>query len=105
MQVTLKLYGNLKSFAPNRTESAVVDIVPGTSIAALLEQFGVPDDRVWMSALNDVVTDHGTVLHDGDVVEIFEPVGGGAQYQLRDRAQNELRGGAENKRRRCPNVF
>lgn len=77
MQITLKLYGNLKRFAPQKKETAVIDIAAGTTIAGLLAQFGVPDENVWMSVVNDVLVDETTVLRPGDVVEIFEPVGGG----------------------------
>ena len=77
MQVTLKLYGNIKRYAPNQKEIADVEVNIGTTIRALLDGFGVPDMQVWMSAVNDNVVDDSTELHDGDVLEIFEPIGGG----------------------------
>lgn len=77
MSVTIKLYGNLKRFAPNRTESAQVELQAQTSIAALLVSLGVPENGWWMAAVNDQVVDESTILHDGDHVEVFEPVGGG----------------------------
>jgi thiamine biosynthesis protein ThiS len=77
MQVTVKLYGNLKRHMPDKKEIASVELPPGTTIAALLARLGVPDSDVWMSALNDTVVSASTELHDGDVLEIFEPVGGG----------------------------
>ncbi len=77
MRITLKLYGNLKQYAPGKAESAQVEIGDGTTIRGLLERLGVPDKRVWMSAINDKVFDDSSELHDGDVLEVFEPVGGG----------------------------
>ncbi len=77
MRITCKLYGNLKSFAPARTETFQMEVEPGVIVAALLAQLGVPDDRVWMSVVNDNATDGGAVLHENDVLEVFEPVGGG----------------------------
>ena len=77
MKIGLKLYGNLKKFAPLKEETATIDIAPGTTIAELLARLGVPDAAVWMSAINDAVVNHSVVLRDGDVLEVFEPVGGG----------------------------
>ncbi len=79
MLVTVKLYGNLKRHMPNKTASAPVEIPPGTTIAALLARLGVPDHEVWMCALNDTVVPEFTELRDGDVLEVFEPVGGGGK--------------------------
>ncbi len=77
MRITLKLYGNLKKYMPDKHETAAMEVAPDTTIFRLLAQLGVPDSDVWMSAVNDAVVDQTTVLHDGDLVEIFEPVGGG----------------------------
>jgi thiamine biosynthesis protein ThiS len=79
MRVTVKLYGNLKRYLPEKKETAEMEIESGTTIRALLAQLGVPDSDVWMSAVNDQVVDDSTALRDGDVLEVFEPVGGGAK--------------------------
>ncbi len=77
MRITCKLYGNLKSFSPAKVETSEMEVEPGVTVAALLARLGVPDNRVWMSVVNDNATDGGATLHDGDVLEVFEPVGGG----------------------------
>ncbi|MBI3914469.1 MAG: MoaD/ThiS family protein [Chloroflexi bacterium] len=77
MEITLKLYGNLKRYAPDKKEDARVAIDPATTIRALLLQLGVPDAQVWMSAVNDTVVEDSTALNEGDIVEVFEPIGGG----------------------------
>jgi sulfur carrier protein ThiS len=77
MPLTLKLYGNLKRFAPTKKEIATLDIAPGIAIRDLLAQLGVPDENVWMCAVNDSVVNDATVLRANDVLEVFEPVGGG----------------------------
>lgn len=77
MRVTVKLYGNLKKYLPGKKEVGQMEVEAGTTIAALLARFGVPDSEVWMSAVNDTVVDASTPLRDGDVLEVFEPVGGG----------------------------
>ncbi len=78
MHITAKFYGNLKRYMPEKKETARIVVAPETTIVQLLAEFGVPDSNVWMSAVNDVVVDQTTALHDGDVLEVFEPVGGGA---------------------------
>ena len=90
MRITLKLYGNLKHYSPRKEEIANADVAEGTTIAALLAQLSVPDSHVWMSAVNDTVVDHSTMLRDGDVLEVFEPVGGGASSRLQVSGHNKI---------------
>ena len=78
MTVTVKLYGNLKRYAPNKKEMTQMQANEGTTIRSLLLALGVPDNHWWMAAVNDQVVDDTTILKDGDQVEVFEPVGGGA---------------------------
>lgn len=89
MQITLKLHGNLKRYAPQKTERAQLEIAAGMTVAALLARFGVPDSDVWMSAVNDAVVGDSTILHDGDVLEVFEPVGGGTSKKREDNTMSD----------------
>ncbi len=77
MKITLKLYGNLKKFSPNKKEQAALDVEEGITIQTLLARFGVSDSDVWLCAINTTLIDESASLHDGDVLEVFEPVGGG----------------------------
>ena len=77
MQITLKLNGNLKNYSPGKKEEAQLEIESALPIRALLARLGVPDSSVWMTAVNDQVVDDSTALHEGDLLEVFEPVGGG----------------------------
>lgn len=77
MRITVRLYGNLKKYSPQKKEDTQVEIESGTTIRALLARLGVPDSNVWMNAVNDQVVADSTALRDGDVLEVFEPVGGG----------------------------
>ncbi len=77
MQITLTLYGNLKKYLPQKNEQAQVEIESGTTIRALLTRLAVPDSTVWMTAVNDQVVEDTAALREGDVLEVFEPVGGG----------------------------
>lgn len=77
MRITLKLYGNLKHFAPNAKENTAMEIENGLSISALLSQLQVPDGEVWLCAINGTVVNDATLLDEGNILEVFEPVGGG----------------------------
>ncbi len=77
MRITVKLYGNLKKHMPNKQETETMEIEPGTRVVELLARLNVPDSAVWMSAINDTVVAPSTVLHPDDLLEVFEPVGGG----------------------------
>ena len=78
MQIILRLYGNLKQYAPQRKEDTRMEIESGLPVRALLTRLGVPDSNVWMCAINDQVVADSTALREGDVLEVFEPVGGGS---------------------------
>ena len=77
MTITLKLFGNLKRYSPDKNEHSQLDIEKGTTVRALLARLGVPDAQVWMCAINDAVVGDNALLSEGDVLEVFEPVGGG----------------------------
>ncbi len=79
MRIILKLYGNLKKYAPERKERASIKLNSSTTIADLLSQLQVPNENVWMTVVNDQLVSESTRLHDGDVLEVFEPVGGGSK--------------------------
>jgi sulfur carrier protein ThiS len=77
MRITAKFHGNIQKYLPEHAPVAALDLAAETTIAELLARLSVPDSQVWMSAVNDTVVDASAVLHEGDVLEVFEPVGGG----------------------------
>ncbi len=78
MRITLRLYGNLRKYARERRETDELEFPRGTTIKLLLESCGVPENSWWMAAINDQVVEADAVLQDGDLVEVFDPVGGGS---------------------------
>lgn len=77
MRVSLKLYGSLRRYSPERREKSEYEVQKATTVRALLEELGIPERDWWMIAVNDVVVNPDRVLQEGDEVEVFEPVGGG----------------------------
>ena len=78
MRITVRLYGNLIRYAGNRRDRTEMDILDGSTVRSLLQSIGVPEDGWWMAAVNDRVVDADQIIHEGDLVEVFDPVGGGS---------------------------
>ena len=74
--ITVHPHGELTSYF-GRVNRVQVAITPGMSIAALLEQLGVPAKEVWVHALNGETVKPDATLNGGDSVELFSPVAGG----------------------------
>ncbi len=78
MQITLRLYGNLRRYAPDKQDRATVQVGAGTTVGDLLHSLNVPDSGWWMAAINDQIVQADAELHANDLVEVFDPVGGGS---------------------------
>ena len=74
--ITVHPHGELTSYF-GRVTRVQVPITPGMTIAALLEQLGVPAKEVWVHALNGETVKPEATLNAGDSVELFSPVAGG----------------------------
>ncbi len=77
MRITLRLYGNLRRYSASRGENSELDLATGMTINQLLAAFGIGENDWWMAAVNDRVVEADTVLQENDLLEVFEPVGGG----------------------------
>jgi thiamine biosynthesis protein ThiS len=78
MKVVVKLHGETKRYVKDLVGDSVEAEVPaGSTVQQLLDQLGVADEDVWMSAVNKAVVKPEHVLADGDAVEVFAPVQGG----------------------------
>jgi len=80
MIVHVKLFATLRRRYPDVGigESMAVELPDGATVAQLIERLRLPPDQVKIVFVNNVVQrEPYTVLHDGDQVGIFPPVGGG----------------------------
>jgi molybdopterin converting factor small subunit len=80
MQVRIKLMASLRSKLPPGSTggTAHLDLASGTSIAAVLEQLGIPSAHIHLVTVNGTMeTDRNRALADGDEVVVFPPVAGG----------------------------
>lgn len=73
--IDLKLFATLASHSPaNATELAIED---GITIGQLIDRLDIPLPEAKLIFVNGVRKDLDTVLHGGERVGIFPPVGGG----------------------------
>jgi len=82
MTITLRLFGELKRYAPEGQtgRTARVEVPDGMTALQLILRLGIPyggDEGQMVVAVNDVQVEHNSVLHDGDTVSLFEPLAGG----------------------------
>ena len=76
MQIRLKLMGAFKNKLPDGIPA--LEVEPGTTVAAVLEQLGISGTHVHMVLVNGgMERDRGRALADGDELTVFPPVAGG----------------------------
>ena len=80
IQVTVRLYATLRRFAPAGLPagaSFAVSLAPGSTLADLVRQLRLPPEETKQFFVLSRQRDMDFVLHDGDDLAIFPPVGGG----------------------------
>jgi molybdopterin synthase sulfur carrier subunit len=73
--IELKLFASLKAYLPQGAEH--FPIKSGETVEALMTRLGVPRDDVKLIFVNGIKGEMSSVLHGGERVGIFPPVGGG----------------------------
>jgi len=77
--VRVRLYGNLRRFAPGQKEELEWEMPPKSSVMDLIKSLGIAEGEVWIVSINDQLADVNQLLEDGDDVRIFAPVAGGTE--------------------------
>ena len=84
MRITFKLYASLTEYLPAdaRTGNRVpLDVADGTTIAQVIEPFGLPQKLVHLVLVNGVYVEPAErltrVLNEDDVLAIWPPIAGG----------------------------
>lgn len=83
MTVILRLFGELKQYAPGgrpTSRAQPIEVPEGLTAQQLILQLGIPyggEEGQMVVTVNDVEVDHGAELRDGDTVSLFEPLAGG----------------------------
>ena len=75
MQVQVRLFA---TFRTGRFSRKTMDLAEGTTLAAVINEVGIPLDEVHLPLVNGTYQySLDVVLKDGDVVSAFPKVGGG----------------------------
>lgn len=79
MKITIKLHATLrKHLVDSRDGVAEIDVADGATVRDLLVQIGVPDGHAGMMVAGEEFLELGSVLRQGQVVDLFPPLAGGA---------------------------
>jgi len=78
-KVHVKLYATLVRYAGGSIMHEPIDIElsEGATLQDIYDRLGIPPDEVKTAFVNSTMRQPDYVLHDGDDVGIFPPVGGG----------------------------
>jgi len=75
VQVSLKLFATLQRFV--QTQADNYSIQSDTTVGELIDKLGLPEKQVKLIFIDGVRGGIHTVLHGGERIGIFPPVGGG----------------------------
>ena len=79
MKVYVKAYGILRRNL-NDKEELELHLTQGSTVASIFRKLMKTKSETWMVVVNGKIADENTILNDGDIVSIFEPIRGGAKY-------------------------
>jgi len=76
MEVTVRVWGNLRRFLPDGQGSAAIQVPDDTTVESLADQLALKHE-LWAAAVNGRVVELSTRLRPGDRVVLFDHVHGG----------------------------
>ena len=76
MLINVKLYGDLKIYAPGEKNQFEIIIDPGATLEDVIRVFSIPNDR-YVSFVNGRRINKGSGLNEGDTLVLFPEVSGG----------------------------
>lgn len=76
MRIDVKLYGELKKYAPGGQTQFRLTLQPGATLEAFLKQFFIPDGR-HVALINGRRATQATRFKDGDTLVLIPPISGG----------------------------
>ncbi len=78
VEVTVVGYGNLYRWLSAGEKGETFTLAPGTTLAELVVRSGIPEEEIWLITVNGKKAAPEQVLHPGDQIRLFSPLGGGA---------------------------
>ncbi len=79
MRVEVRFYANLSRYAAgaSKDDTLTLETAAGSSVADVLRQIGVPDDVETTTLIDGRHAHLGSVVGDGDHLDVFPPMSGG----------------------------
>lgn len=77
MRVTVAAYGELRRYLLGGQPERTVELPEGATLAELAQALGTDPDELALARRGSAILREGAALHDGDLIELFAPVGGG----------------------------
>ena len=74
--IEIKFFASLKKYLPPNSASRYV-VEPGTPLSVVFDQLRIPKDQVKLIFIDGVKEDANVLLHGGERVGVFPPIGGG----------------------------
>jgi hypothetical protein len=74
--IEIKLFASLKKYLPSDSARRY-PVEPGTPLSALLDRLCIPEEEVKLIFIDGVKKDANILLHGGEKVGVFPPIGGG----------------------------
>lgn len=76
MQIDVKLYGDLKKYAPGDQTDFVLTLDPGATLQDVLKRLSIPNEH-HVSLINGRRAAKETRFEGGDTLVLFPPISGG----------------------------
>jgi len=77
MRVHVKLFANLRDYAPNKNPSFAMTLEDGATVEELLKKLGIPPEVPRLTLINGTHVRGNQLLRDEDTVSMFPPIAGG----------------------------
>jgi molybdopterin synthase sulfur carrier subunit len=80
IRVTVNLHASLRKFLPsgNNGRAAVLEMPDGATVDDVVNRLGIPAGHTKMMVSGDEYLELTTVLRDGQEINLFPPLAGGA---------------------------
>jgi sulfur carrier protein ThiS len=77
MNVIVEIYGRVPTSVKPGANPITLDLVDDSTVGTALRLLGISEQEPWNAAVRGKLVAPQDVLHDGDRLLIFEPIGGG----------------------------
>jgi len=78
LKIYIKAYGILQKYLNDKKEAEFC-LEQGSTVINLFRKLKKTKSDTWMVVVNGKIATENTILNDGDVVSIFEPIRGGGR--------------------------